>query len=94
MYVWGGGYGPDGKTLFLDISTIDANTKRALPSDIWVSKKQGNDWSEPQRLGDGINSPGYDNFWFFSRDGRELYFVRDFSAFYRLPLSQALRTIK
>ncbi|MBL8203186.1 MAG: PD40 domain-containing protein [Blastocatellia bacterium] len=89
--VAGASPGPDGKVLFLDVATRNPKTGRGA-SDIWVSFKRGNDWSEPKPLGAGINSDGYDVFPFFSPDGKELYFVRDFAAFYRVRLQDALKT--
>lgn len=83
--------GPDGKVLFLDVGTRNPKTGRGA-SDIWVSFKRGQDWSEPKPLGAGINSDGYDVFPFFSPDRKELYFVRDFAAFYRVRLQDALKT--
>ena len=87
--VAGGSPGPDGKTIFLDVATRNPQTGRGA-SDIWVSLKQGRAWTEPRPLGGGVNAAGYDVFPFFSPDGRTLYFVRDFAAFYSLPLRAAL----
>ncbi len=89
--VAGASPGPDGKVLLLDVATRNPKTGRGA-SDIWVSFKRGQDWSEPKPLGAGINSDGYDVFPFFSPDGKELYFVRDFAAFYRVRLQEALKT--
>jgi hypothetical protein len=91
--VVGGSPGPDGKVIFLDVATRDPQTGRGA-SDIWVSFRRGQDWTEPKPLGPAINSPGYDVFPFFSPDGRTLYFVRDFAAFYHLPLRAALQTVR
>jgi len=91
LRVAGAAPGPDGKVLFLDVATRNPKTGRGA-SDIWVSFKRGNDWSEPKPLGAAINSDGYDVFPFFSPDGKELYFVRDFAAFYRVRLQDALKT--
>ena len=41
--------------------------------------QRGADWLPPVPLGAGINSDGYDVFPFFSPDGKDLYFVRDFA---------------
>lgn len=89
--VAGASPGPGGKLIFLDVATRNLKTGRGA-SDIWVSFKRGQDWTEPKPLGAGINSDGYDVFPFFSPDGKELYFVRDFAAFYRVRLRDALKT--
>lgn len=88
----GGSPSPDGKVVFLDVATRKPQTGRGA-SDIWVSIKRGKAWSEPKPLGLGINSDGYDVFPFFSPDGRDLYFVRDFAAFYRVSWKAALKSI-
>lgn len=91
--VAGGSPGPDGKVIFLDVVTRNPQTGRGA-SDIWVSLKQGNKWTEPQPLGAGINSDGYDVFPFFSPDRRDLYFIRDFKTFYRIPWQAALKSVR
>lgn len=92
MRIAGGSPGPDGKVVFLDVATRNPQTGRGA-ADIWVSLKQGQTWSEPKPLGVGINSDGFDVFPFFSPDGRDLYFVRDFKTFYRIPWQAALKSI-
>ena len=95
LYVWGGVPGPDESFIVLDISERDANTGHALSSDQWVSFRHGEDsWTEPKRLGSGLNSDGYDTFTFFSADGGTLFFVRDFDRFYSLPLARALKSVR
>jgi hypothetical protein len=85
----GGSPGPDGKTVLLDVATRNPQTGWGA-SDIWVSFQLGRQWTEPQPLGAGVNSAGYDVFPFFSPNGQELYFVRDFAVFYHIPLKEAL----
>jgi L-ascorbate metabolism protein UlaG (beta-lactamase superfamily) len=92
LRVVGGLPGPDGRSVFLDVSTTNPATGRP-GSDIWVSMRQGAGWAEPLPLGLGINSDGYDVFPFFSPDGRELYFVRDFNTFYKIQLAEALDSL-
>lgn len=88
----GGSPGPEGRLVFLDVATRNPRTGRPA-SDIWVSLLRGEAWTEPAPLGDAINSDGYDVFPFLSPDGRDLYFVRDFSAFYRTSLASALASV-
>jgi hypothetical protein len=75
--------------VFLDVATRNPATGKPA-SDIWVAEKRGDAWSDPRPIGGGVNSDGFDVFPFVSPDGRELYFVRDFTAFYRVPLAVAL----
>lgn len=89
----GGSFSPDGKVVFLDTAARNPKTGKGA-SDIWVSFKTGNQWSEPKPLGADINSDGYDNFHFFSPNGKELYFVRDFNTFYKIKLKTALNSVK
>lgn len=91
--VAGGSPGPDGRLIFLDVATTNPRTGRGA-SDIWVSLKREDRWTDPAPLGAGINSDGYDLFPFVSPDGRDLYFVRDFATFHRIPLADALASIE
>jgi L-ascorbate metabolism protein UlaG (beta-lactamase superfamily) len=90
--VAGGCPGPGGRLVFLDVATTNPRTGRPA-SDIWVSVMRGDGWTEPAPFGAGINSDGYDVFPFVSPDGRDLYFVRDFTTFHRIPLTDALASI-
>jgi WD40-like Beta Propeller Repeat len=66
------------------------DTGRPGPPDIYVSFREEPGWTAPRRLGAAVNTPLTENFAFYSPGGRELYFVRDFAGFYRVPLEQAL----
>ena len=46
-------------------------------TDIWYSKRIGDDWSEPVNIGVPVNSSEYDGFPSLSPDGNSLYFMRD-----------------
>lgn len=87
--VVGGVPSPDGQLVFLDVATRNPLTG-AGASDLWVSRREGNAWSSPVPLQGGVNADGYEVFPFVSPDGRDLYFVRDFSAFHTVPLAAAL----
>ena len=89
LFVWGGVPSPDGSFIVLEVSHVDPAGKRG-PADLWVTRRQGDDWTEPRPLGAGINTPGMENFIFFSSDGKDLFFVRDFERFYRIPVAAAL----
>lgn len=43
-------------------------------ADIWVSYKQGNDWTKPENLGDVVNTDGNETTVFVSGDGQYLFF--------------------
>ena len=90
--VVGGSPGPGGRLVFLDVATTNPQTGRAA-SDIWISMRRDNGWTEPAPLRAGINSDGYDVFPFVSPDGKDLYFVRDFTAFLHIPLADALASV-
>ena len=94
LHVGGGSPGPNENVIFLDVTYIDPQTKRRSKSDIWVSLKNQNKWTEPKPLGPGINTDGWETFPFFSPDGKYLYFVRDFNTFYRISLKEALRSVR
>ncbi len=68
------GIAPDGKTLYF---ASDRNgTKGKL--DIWMTQKQPNSgWSEPQNLGDNINTPGHEMSPFIHPDGQTMYFASE-----------------
>jgi L-ascorbate metabolism protein UlaG (beta-lactamase superfamily) len=87
--VVGGAPGPGGRVVFLDVATRNPLTGAAA-SDIWASRLVNGRWSDPQPLGAGVNSDGFDVFPFVSPDSRELYFVRDFKEFLHVPLADAL----
>jgi hypothetical protein len=63
---------------------------RPGPADLHVSFRSSGGWTESRMLASGVNTSLTENFPFYSPDGRELYFVRDFARFHHLPLEQAL----
>jgi L-ascorbate metabolism protein UlaG (beta-lactamase superfamily) len=90
--VVGGAPGPAGRIVFLDVATKNPSTGRGA-SDIWIAVRQRHGWADPKPLAAGINSDGFDVFPFVSPDGSDLYFVRDFKAFHRIPLALALASV-
>jgi tetratricopeptide (TPR) repeat protein len=64
----------DGRTL---VFTACGGRKGYGSCDLFISYKQGDDWSSPQNLGTGVNSPEWDSQPSLSADGRTLYFVSD-----------------
>jgi WD40-like Beta Propeller Repeat len=60
------------------------------PPDLHVMFRSDTGWSAPRPLAAGVNTPATENFAFYSPGGRDLYYVRDFAGFYRVPLREAL----
>ncbi len=64
----------DGRTLVFTA----CNERNGLGScDLYITKKTGNAWSDPQNLGAVINTSGWESQPALSADGRRLYFVSD-----------------
>jgi hypothetical protein len=63
---------------------------RPGPADLYVSFRLDTAWTTPRPLQAGVNTPGTENFAFYSAGGRELFYVRDFAQIYHLPLARAL----
>lgn len=91
--VEGGSPGPNGELVFLNVRSRDPFSGR-LATDIWVTRKGDGRWSEPKPLGPTINLAGIDLFQFFSKDGRTMYFIRDFDRIYSFPMDEVMRTIE
>lgn len=81
--------GYDGSFLLLVIGERP-DSGRPGPPDLYVTFRSDTGWTAPRPLGAGVNTPGTENFAFYGAGGRELYFVRDFSEFYHLPVVRAL----
>ena len=88
-YVWGGQLSPRGDFVLLDVSELDARGRRGA-SDVWVSVRRGEGWTEPVPAGGDINRAGYENFVVFHPDGCTLVFVRDFTSFQQVSIEAAL----
>jgi hypothetical protein len=88
--LWGGVASPDGNIMILGVSEISG--RRPLPSDMWISYREGHGWSDPIHLGPSLNTADeFENFFFFSHDGRYLYFVRGFTTYYRVAVEDLPR---
>ncbi|MEN8376473.1 MAG: hypothetical protein ABFS34_13590 [Gemmatimonadota bacterium] len=88
LHVWSGTPSPDGSLMILDVSEIDAEGRRG-PTDLWAVWRHEGEWTEPRRLDDEVNRPeSYENFVVFSPDGGDLFFVRGFATYYRLPVDR------
>ncbi len=65
---------PDGQFLFFTGCNRPEGWGRC---DIYVSQKQGNDWSKPVNLGSPINTKGWESQPSISSDGKTIYFSSD-----------------
>ncbi len=61
----------DGGTLYFDSERPGGSGGR----DIWVMRKEGNGWSEPENVGPGINTAAFEGLPFVTPDGNELWFT-------------------
>lgn len=65
---------PDGKTIFFSSSRPGGKGGK----DLWFTTRQaGGRWTEPENLGDDINTPGNEQTPFLHPDGQTLYFTSD-----------------
>jgi WD40 repeat protein len=87
VYVWGAVAGPDGLAL-VQISRVGANGRRS-PAVYFVSRQQGNEWSELVPAGGGLGE-GSPNFAWFSRDSCYIHYTRDYTSFRRVPLADVV----
>lgn len=90
LFIGGGSPGPDGTFIVLYVSRLDPQSNRPGPLDLWVTFRRGDTWSEPRPMDPLINSGGAEGFVFYSPDGLDLYFIRDNTTFFRVPLKAAL----
>jgi hypothetical protein len=81
---------PDSSFAILTVSVADYEHRRRYPADLWVTFRKGSDWTEPRPLGGAVNTSAVENFPFFSPDGTELYFVRDYGRVHHVPLREVL----
>ena len=79
---------PDRSFAILELARSEGNRRR--PPDLYVSFRRGDTWSDPQPLGGGVNTQATENFAMLSPDTKYVYFVRDFSGFYRAPLDKVM----
>jgi len=63
---------PDGMSLYM---TCCSRRDSYGSCDLYVSHRRGNNWSEPENLGEVVNSTAWDSQPCLSADGRTLYFV-------------------
>jgi outer membrane protein OmpA-like peptidoglycan-associated protein len=64
----------DGRTL---IFTSCMGREGYGSCDLFISRKRGGEWTEPENMGPKVNSAGWDSQPSLSADGRTLYFISD-----------------
>jgi hypothetical protein len=64
---------PDGRTMLL--YRADITSKTEVAGDIYISHRKGNNWSKPEKLKGGINTPFKESHAAFSHDGKTIYFT-------------------
>lgn len=67
----------DGRTLIFTSCAGGPNRANYGSCDLYVTRKLGDEWSEPKNLGPNVNSPAWESQPSLSADGRTLYFVSD-----------------
>ena len=87
LYVWGAIAGP-GEISLVQISRVAANRHRS-PSVYFLSRQQGNEWSDLVPAGGGLGE-GSPNFIWFSRDSCYIHYTNDYTNFRRVPLADVL----
>lgn len=90
LHYWGATLSPKLNVWILEYSPLNENG-RAGPSDLYYVKRTAGRWGEPRRLAGDVNMTGStENFVTFGTTGEDIYFVRDFSAYYRVSPHEAL----
>ena len=65
---------PDGMTLYFTIGNHPSNIGgKKDPGDIWLSRKNGSQWSSPVHAGAVLNDRAYNAVAGFSPDGQQLF---------------------
>ncbi len=83
----GGSYGAanpvfsrDGSKLYFHSTSTMAGDGGTRDADLWVVKREGDGWSEPQNLGPNVNTGAEDRFASVTNDGT-LHFVSDYDLY-------------
>ena len=85
--LWEGTLSPDGSLLILGVSELHPVTGQATPSDLWVTRREEDGWSEPVALSGAVNSPGWETFVTFTPDGRYRLFGRGSTTYHIVPVA-------
>ena len=90
LHFWGATLSPMQDVWIAEYSPL-GDDGRAGPSDLYYVKGFGEHWDEPKLMASDVNlSESTENFVTFSPSGEDLYFVRDFSSYYRISLNDAI----
>jgi len=92
-HIWGVQASPSGRFAVLEVSSIQPDTKRRAPPDLWITEWKDGGWTSPRRAEGGVNTEVTENFVAFAPDGCDLYFTRGFSRFFRVPVGAALTSL-
>lgn len=66
------GVSADGQQLFMYKSRRSSS---GIAGDIWVSHKDGDEWESPEKLGENVNTDGWEPSATISSDGKKLFFT-------------------
>jgi len=82
---------PDGKTLYVSIANHPQNIGgKKDPGDIWISVKEGEEWSVPVHAGILLNNASFNGVAGISKDGNELYLLSHYKANGSAPATQGI----
>jgi hypothetical protein len=94
LRVWGAQPTPSDSVMLVYISTRRPEGG-TFGTDIYATFRRAEGWTDPRPLGAGVNTrEGQEGFAFFSPDGCELLFTRDYTGFYHVSLAAALRSAR
>jgi hypothetical protein len=90
--VVGGTIAPGDSLVILEVRARNTQTGRLGWADLFVTRQTAAGYTHPMPLGASVNDPVvHETFTFFSPDGCDLLFVRNFSGFFRVGLAEAMR---
>lgn len=80
-HFWGGILNRAGTLAVIELAAREPDGSLAS-SDLWVSRRQADGWSEPVALAADVNTAGTENFAAFAPDDSTLVYVRGFTSFH------------
>ncbi len=92
VHVWHTMASPDGVTL-VQVSQVSGANKRRGPAVYLVSRQTASGWTPLGRAGGGLGE-GAPNFLWFSRDGCWVHYTKDYSSFWKVPVSTVTAGIR
>ena len=85
VHVWHTIASPDGVTL-VQVSQVSGTNRRRGPAVNFVSRQTPSGWTPLVRAGGGLGE-GAPNFLWFSGDGCWIHYTKDYSSFWKVPVS-------